>query len=311
VTRPAVNPRALDPRLLDDRARAAAADLRAIDATLAGLLEPYLEAHARWPEGRSYRVPPASIQTMQRDIVARWDSARVAAFHKAALLEGMRRTREALRSHERWPHSLPYFDDNVVRMLTVLDHAAMDALTYPNDIFAKNIALATGRMWHAKATLVEPRLGISRAHVYRAPLPTPLRALPLRRELGGFYPMYEIHLYDHLLDWFTEEGWAECYRMIARAMAKDPPVRGLFGSTWFFDPALEGVSPRLAFLYRYPVERGARFLRVRTTQAFITLALAKSETRRRMFAEGTYRPKVYLMVWTRASMLRWLALGTP
>jgi hypothetical protein len=302
-------PFVLEPRILTYRARDAIARLCFVDPDLEAMLETYFQAQDAWPVGRSYLSPPAAVQAMQDAIGARYGPHGLAAFQKAALLEGLRRTRVALQSHDRWPDSLPWFDDSAVRILTVLDDCADDTLTFSNDVFAKSMALATGRMWHGKATLVEPRMGIARRTLYGSSIPTALRALRLRWQLGGFLPMYEIHLYDYLLHWFSEDGWADCYRMIARALARDPQARGLFGETWFFDPEMARVSPRLAYLHRFPAERGAVFLKVRTAEGHIRMALAKSGTRRRMYNEGTYRPQQYLMVWTRKSMLNWLSSG--
>jgi hypothetical protein len=75
--------------------------------------------------------------------------------------------------------------------------------------------------------------------------------------LGGSFPLYQIHAYTRHLSEFTEPGWEACYRRIARIMGDEPEVRGLYGGTWFFDPELQRVSPRLTYVRRLPIDDGA------------------------------------------------------
>src|SRR5687768_12371760 len=105
-------------------------------------------------------------------------------------------------------------------------------------------------------------MGLSRRVLLQGGAPTLLRGAAMLVAMGGHYPLYEIHTANHTLPYFNPDGWTECYRRIARASGRDPEAKGVFGTAWFFDPALKRVSPRLAYLRQFPLERGAVFLKV-------------------------------------------------
>ncbi len=306
--RPTDPGRTLDVPALADAAGEAQDALRRMDPIAAAELPKYLAAHEAWPEGWAYGRVPAAVAEQIRAVHQRGGDELVGTFHRTTILTGLVATRERLVVHDRWAHALPCFDDAAARIVDALPATPDEVLTYPHDAFSKNVALATGRLWHAKAQLVEPRLGVARGRLLRSGAGTIARAAAVLARIGGHAPLYEIHTYEHLLHWFTEDGWSECYRMIALALSRDPAARGVFVTAWFFDPALAEVSPRIAYLYRFPADRGAVFLRVRNGHG-VEAALSKSETRRQLFAEGKYAPQEYLMIWPRAAMVDWLRSG--
>jgi hypothetical protein len=293
----------------DLRARAseALAQLRRVDGTAAELVAPYLALQATWPAGTSYLEVPRAVRATLDSLGARGGQPLVAAFHRAVLLFAMVTTRPVLRAHPVWPDSLALWDEAMDRVLNRLSKRSAADLDYPNDLWAKDIALATGRLWHAGAQLIQPRMGLSRRLLLQGGAPTFLRGITMLLMMGGHYPLYEMHTASHTLRYFSPGGWAECYRRIARALARDPEAKGVFGTAWFFDPALERVSPHLVYLRQFPLERGAVFLKVETTEGSRRDAVANSFPRRALYEAGKYDPQDYLMIWPRRAMLAWLS----
>lgn len=123
---------------------------------------------------------------------------------------------------------------------------------------------------------------------------------------GGFAPWYQIHTHTSVIADFNEEGWEQCYRVIAGMLALNPIVKGMFGISWFYDPGLEEISPRLRYLRQTPLSGGARlFYRGGDETENVRNATSKSETRRKLYEAGKYKPVAYAMVWRRADLLRW------
>lgn len=94
-----------------------------------------------------------------------------------------------------------------------------------------------------------------------------LGSCPLRMlfVLGGHKPLYEMHTDSRdskAILRFTPDGWAEFYRRVSVLLEVNPSVRGVFGGSWFFDPKLEQVSPRLAYLRRLVIDNGGYSLRI-------------------------------------------------
>ena len=88
-------------------------------------------------------------------------------------------------------------------------------------------------------------------------------------------------------------------------LALNPEIRGMWGGSWFYDPALERISPRLEYLRSVPQDNGAYVF-----YSNIDInggALSKSDTRKQAYEDGKYLPKSYSVIWPRRHLLDWAA----
>jgi len=128
-----------------------------------------------------------------------------------------------------------------------------------------------------------------------------LRPLIPGKPVAWFSP----HTDSRYLDEFDEAGWERTYLNVASLLRGHPDIAGIAAYSWFFDPQLEEISPRLSYLRRRPLEGGAVLIRGHTSEFDIENATAKSPTRRRLYEAGEYVPVAYRMVWLSADILRW------
>lgn len=174
------------------------------------------------------------------------------------------------------------------------------------DLFHKELGLALMRLYAAAAQLVDYRTGIGRTTLIK----NGLRELSLRLamfiRIGGFKPFFEIHTHLSYLDEFNQEGWNECYRCCADLYVLYPQVLGMYGGSWFYDPALAEISPHLGYLRDIPQQGGAYLLFDSATKQATQDAIATSVTRKNLYAEGKYRPKSYSLIWPRAAQINWV-----
>lgn len=122
--------------------------------------------------------------------------------------------------------------------------------------------------------------------------------------LGGLGPLVRIHLDARNVENFNESGRNACYRRIARLMKVQPEIRGMIGTSWFYDPQLQQVSPKLAYLARVPLENGALLRMGGAAEINTQRALERSPTRRRLYEEGRYKPISATVIWPRAGLMR-------
>jgi hypothetical protein len=175
-----------------------------------------------------------------------------------------------------------------------------------NDLFLKDLGVCRQTLLPCGAQLVERRAAIPRSWSWKGGFRRlPGFALYVASHLRGFRPLYQLHMDSRLLLEFNPAGWERCYRRIAELLISDPAVRGVFGASWWFDPQLEHVSPRLAFLRTLPESNGARVFRIGEREAATRFALANSKQRQELYAQGHYRPADYLLVWGREDLLAW------
>jgi len=101
----------------------------------------------------------------------------------------------------------------------------------------------------------------------------------------------------------NEQGVIGCYVGIAEMIEKYHNVKGLFGISWLYDPQLVHISPRLIYLQKLPLSNGAKRFYIGIDES--ESAFVKSKTRARLFKEGKYKPKAYLLVWPRKDIVEW------
>ncbi len=192
------------------------------------------------------------------------------------------------------------------RILAQLEHVEEGFYLHSNELFRKDLALCRLKLLPCGSELVDVYSGVPRSILFRDAFQQFVRCTGfLLREASGFRPWYESHWDRRLIPSFTPQGYDQCYLRIAELLQLNPEIKGMMGSSWWFDPALEPVSPNLSFLRKVPLDNGARLFRVGTSAAATQAAIQLSSERRRLYDSGEYHPTIYLLAWTRKDMLEW------
>lgn len=180
-----------------------------------------------------------------------------------------------------------------------------DEAAYEDDFYAKDARFVLGQSVPAGAQFVDlySRLGpklVLRQIARREGLSVARRYIAAK----GNRPWLQIHTDPRDTKDFNEEGWDRCYVRIADLLERDPSMAGVLGTTWFYDPALLTISPRLAYLQK-PVEHGAFRLWIGSSPLDVERAGATSPTRKAMIEAGTYKPTSFIIAWPREALLKW------
>lgn len=253
-----------------------------------------------------YRHVPDSAQAMVRKLAAAQGDEAARAFLRGALGQGIAELIDSGRLEALPPRIVHHHSKHLKRIAAAIAEDA-DWFSLDNDLFLKDCGLVTLRLYAAAAQLLDPRCGIPRSLATKGGLGNlPGNLLKFMR-LGGFKPFLQIHTHLSNLDDFNEEGWNECYRCCADLYRVMPELRGMFGSSWFYDPALAQISPRLDYLRDIPVKGGAELFFYEKGGSAIGNALATSSSRRQLYEEGKYMPTSYLLAWGRAAQTDWAA----
>ena len=100
-------------------------------------------------------------------------------------------------------------------------------------------------------------------------------------------------------------NWRTGMARMAAVAAVNPVIAGEIPRNWLNDPALRNVSPRLAAKADEIIAAGAHRFATAMTPVTTSRALQTSETRRRLYAEGKYVPRVFGTFFKRSAWLRW------
>jgi hypothetical protein len=192
------------------------------------------------------------------------------------------------------------------RIRDQLARANLEFYDLDNDPFAKDLAILTHRFIPIGAEFVEPDAGVPRSAALRGGARQLLAgALFMLLRARGFKPFFALHAHPLALQDFNPEGWNRSYHRLAELLEKNPEVKGMISASWFLDPQLKTISPRLRYLREVPEHNGAAFFFLGHDREGDSGALAKSATRRGLFEQGRYVPAIFMRVWLRRDILAW------
>jgi len=197
---------------------------------------------------------------------------------------------------------LPEFYRQAMRILR------MDAPSLGDDAFRKDLSICLMLSFPCVAQVVEETGGVPRRAVTTGGIGQAMRLARHFATTGlRSGPYFEIHTHTPMLDGFNPDGWDRCYELTAELLKMRPDCLGLVGGSWFYDPALATVSPRLTYLADTPIAGGAFRVRLGASEEDTELATATSATRRTLVQKGEYVPTRWLMIWPRKALLAWAA----
>ena len=253
------------------------------------------DAHRVRAEVSSYNQVPAEAAAL----VAGLAEPLRAPWLCALLLWHMERFDEAFAAGGLAPEFALHYADSFNRLLDQIEKDPGFA-DLASDSFLKDLWLARLVMIPAFAQVWWPHSGLSAKAVVKG---GPAAAAYVFLRCGGRRPFLEGHTHDPVAKaYWNEAGWREALRLAALALPALPKARGVFGTAWFYDPAIKEISPRIGFVQDLQVGLGTHRFKVGSNEAAIANATLTSAERRNRYRDGLYLPTDYAIVWSRRDL---------
>ncbi|MGB3711697.1 MAG: hypothetical protein WA985_08415, partial [Erythrobacter sp.] len=186
------------------------------------------------------------------------------------------------------------------RLLHYLEDRAGDDYVFPSGNFVKDYRFVHGMSVYFGSQLLDLNEALGLKTALKLAPKAPLLAV---RSFAD--RCFRYHLEARHLKGFSPEGFDEFYLQVADLLELHPGSAGLVATSWYHDPALAQISPRLAYLLNGPVEGGAHIVKHKSTAFDVESATAKSKTRRVLYESGEYLPVAYTWVWPREALIEW------
>ena len=129
--------------------------------------------------------------------------------------------------------------------------------------------------------------------------------IPAYAAAQAWKPWLEVHTEARELSDFNEAGWDRAWATAAEILKRRPGMAGMIGSSWFYDPPLEQISPRLAYLRLNPLRHGAFMVHQGPGEIHTQRAATSSPTRAALIEAGDYTARSWIMAWPRAALIQW------
>ncbi|HTO64642.1 MAG TPA: hypothetical protein VMM15_25720 [Bradyrhizobium sp.] len=261
-----------------------------------------IAAFDKLPDEVGYHDIPDAVTALWREVTAQFGAEGFDAFQRLTLLQliGAFSERSANRRYTDAIKSC--FDKSFRRIIGHITDRKFEKYRTPNDILYKDLGLCRQKIFPAGARVVEPDSGFARSLMFRADLGQAMRMVRLLLKTGGNRHWYLVHTHLSELEEFNPEGWQRCCLRLAGMLEINPNVRGMWGGSWLYDPALETVSPRLSYVRKLPQQNGAMLF---YSNVDIDGGALSYPPRRKAYLAGNYLPKAYAVIWPRRAMLAW------
>lgn len=283
-------------------AREAAA--AAIPPALASLVDDYRRIVAALHPPSHYQSFDDDARRLQAALLDRGGPTGFAAAHALLMVEAIEAF-DARQPADGYPPSiLDRFRFSDARILAKIGAADWSGYDRPGDLLWKDLGIATQRLMPGGARTVEPEAWLPKSILWRGGVGQAVRAARLFLT-HGTGPYLNLHTHDYELGDFSASGWRDLMLRLAELLRRRPHLKGMFiGGGWMYDPNLRNVSPRLAYHLDLPVANGGETF-FYAVDGPDSLAFFKSETRRRLHAEGQYQPELHILVWRREALIAW------
>ena len=274
-------------------ARLSDTDRARVEATMGPAAEAAVEAAPHWdfemPAKRVDAVLGDASDAVRRGLVAAWALQlpdRTAALHLPA---------EVMALYPYWIEQLAGFLDKA--------QGAYDFDHWSKDV-RFSLALSVPA---AKSQVIDLSSPLGPKQIVRHVLDG--RGVgPLFRYLAAGAkkaPWLEVHTESRWLRGFNEDGWNEAWATAAEICRGRPELAGMIGSSWFYDPPLTEISPRLAHLRLNPLKGGAFMVHQGPGDIHTERAGAASASRKALIDSGQCVARSWLMVWPRRELIAW------
>lgn len=230
----------------------------------------------------------------------------LADYHRLSLVVLIACSKARLEAREI-PHSiqmrlLSSYKKILNKILKVDDRV----FSHEKDLFCKDLAICRMKLLPCDAELIDVSAGIPKSLAFRN-VSQAVRFAYFYVCVGDTKIWYESHWDRRLLKYFNSQSYEQHYLLVAEMLEKSPDIKGLFGASWWYDPALEKVSPQLAFLQTLPMQNGAYLFDMGSDDATTQDATHYSTERTDLYKSGEYQPTMYFLAWPRKALLKWAA----
>ena len=175
-----------------------------------------------------------------------------------------------------------------------------------SDLFKKDLAISALNMWPSSTICHYEMSALPRRFLTSNGITQFFSASNLLlSHIKNRQYMYEFHMEDRRKHpHFLEGGWREFYLEVAHRLTSETHISGIFAQSWFWDPEVIKAFPKMTYLRKVPESGGAMFYLLDKCDDPKHVAL-QNKKRQRLYEQGLYIPKSYLMVWPREMIIHW------
>lgn len=266
------------------------------------------------PNGRAYSYLSPEATAFWQDILDEYGTDALDAYNRVTMLALMGAFEQRAEKYRYTQAVLDEFQANFDRIAGKIaretpGEAGVDPGT--RDTFFKDLGLCRQTLFPVGGGVIaEARSRVRWQQVFSGGLRQFFRfSLLLLFVTRGNQPFFRTHMHGDMRADLTQGARVQSDARLAGMLEHNPEIKGWVAQSWFLDPAIETISPHLAYRRAERQPHGAWLFRVGGDRH--GHALVRSATRRKLHDQGKYVPTVYMLVWPRKAMIAWSKTQAP
>lgn len=274
-------------------------------ADIEALWDEIVSRAPRWAKSGDYEEPAIQAERMFRQLPSA-QARKQGDFSRALFSDFALKVPKLLKTIDLPESVLAYYPATIDRMALDLESSVEQPKGQVRRLFSTYTRLVLAMTVPCGAEVVDLVSNVPvRSAVASSVRTRSWRTLTRYLKCQGLGVWFRTHTDVNYLDEFNEAGWDRYYLRVAELLSARSRVRGLVGTSWFYDPQLLQISPRLAYLQERPCSRGAFLMRHRSSEYDIAQATKASAARRQLYEKGDYVPVSHTLLWGRNELLSW------
>jgi len=275
-------------------------------------LDKYIAYLNRYPKIADYKHVSKEVAEYCNGILKVGDERTLENYHKLLLVTLVIRAADSL-GDKKYPGNInEHFKSHFASILKRIEADNLPPGTYRHETntFCMDVAICTFRMvpigMARKMYMNRFPVRYSFNHGWRQFFKV-LRLIVF--DFKGIQPLYFPHIDSRDEEGMAEfgpEGLARSNINIAEMLKINKNVKGVWGKSWYYDPKVLEISPRLKYFTDLHIETfKGTLVYCEPGEGVTKHAIATSPTRRKLYEEGKYIPTNYLWAAGRKNIIEW------
>jgi hypothetical protein len=257
------------------------------------------------PRFAKYQYQTREIETYRENILKYSNEQCLELYHQLLFVSLIVNAKDKLKNKKLPNNVKSAYDIYFKKIISEIQSNANPPgfYAYPHDKFNKDLGICRLTLIPAAVHLLD-ETGLPKRFLFKGGIKQFIKGIYfIVFNLRGFAPLYELHINTTpgaiSLSEFNPEGWKRFYSMLAEIFYANPHIKGAYGSSWYLDPQIQFISPRLGYIREISEKNGCEFFHMGSNSQTIQDATAKSPTRRRLYDQGKYVPTAYMLIISR------------
>lgn len=206
----------------------------------------------------SYNYVPSTVSGLWAEVNAQYGDVGFDAFQKLTMLY-LINAFSSRSSEKKYSQSIiKRFDISFERICDSMKRTTFKRYSTINDKLIKDLAICRQHVFPAGgARIVETNVRPPKSLGFRGGAAQALKFVWRLKNITAGSPYYAHHTHLSELRDFNQQGFKELCLNLSDMLILNPEVRGVQCGSWLYDPALETVSPELAYMRKLQQDNGA------------------------------------------------------